>query len=142
MSGVVLLFLRVVLAILLYAFLGVGLYQLWLDLRRQSELLAVRQSPPLSLRRADEPAGRSFTQPELILGRGSACDFIVDDPTVSSRHARLSFHQGQWWLDDLASTNGTFLNGEIVKDPALVTNGDKVLLGQVELDISLPVGSS
>ena len=142
MSGIVLLFLRVILAVLLYAFLGVGLYQLWLDLRRQSELLAARQSPPLSLRRTDEPEGRSFTQPELILGRSSACDFIVDDPTISARHARLAYRQGQWWLDDLASTNGTFLNGEAVKTSVLIADGDRVLLGQVELDVTLPTGSS
>jgi hypothetical protein len=138
MSGIVLLFLRVVLALLLYTFLGVGLYQLWLDLRRQAELLAARQSPPLNLRKADEEQFSSFTQPELILGRSSVGDFIVDDPTVSVRHARLAYRQGQWWLDDLASTNGTFLNGEMVKASALITDGDKIMLGQVELIISLP----
>jgi pSer/pThr/pTyr-binding forkhead associated (FHA) protein len=138
MSGIVLLFLRVVLALLLYAFLGVGLYQLWLDLRRQAELLAARQAPPLNLRRADEEQLSSFTQPELILGRSSVSDYIVDDPTISARHARLSHRQGQWWLDDLASTNGTFLNGEMVKASALITDGDKIMLGQVELIVSLP----
>lgn len=138
MSGVILLFLRVVLALLLYTFLGVGLYQLWLDLKRQSDLLAARQSPPLSLRKADQLESSAFSQPEVVMGRSSACDYIIDDPTVSARHARLSFRQAQWWLDDLASTNGTFLNGEPVKSSALVTNGDKLCLGQVELIISLP----
>jgi pSer/pThr/pTyr-binding forkhead associated (FHA) protein len=141
MSGIVLLFLRVVLAVLLYGFLGVGLYQLWRDLRRQTELLAARQSPPLSLRLADETNPRTFAQPEIFLGRGNTCDFLVDDPTISARHARLSFRQGQWWLEDLASRNGTFLNGEALKTPALLTDGDKIRLGQVELVISLPTVS-
>lgn len=138
MSGSVLLFLRAILAVLLYAFLGVGLYQLWLDMRRQSQLLAARQSPPLSLGKADETEKHAFAQPELILGRGVECDFCVDDPTVSARHARLTFRQGQWWLDDLASTNGTFLNGEAVKGSALVTDGDRIQIGQVELELSIP----
>ena len=138
MSGVVLLFLRVALAVLLYAFLGVGLYQLWRDLRRQAELLAARQAPPLNLRLPQEDQGLSFTQPEIFMGRGSVCDFIVEDPTISARHARLSYHQGQWWLDDLASTNGTFLNGEAVKASALVTNGDEILLGQAAVIVSIP----
>lgn len=138
MSGIVLLFLRILLALLLYAFIGVGLYQLWRDLRRQSELLAARQFPPLSLRHGEDAHGRDFSQPELFLGRSSACDYVVDDPTVSLRHARLAFRQGQWWLEDLASTNGTFLNGEQVQGSVLVANNDEILLGQVSLVVSLP----
>lgn len=138
MSGIVLLFLRLLLAVLLYTFLGIGLYQIWRDLRRQSELLAARQSPPIGLRLVQEEQGLSFTQPEIFVGRGSICDFVVDDPTVSARHARLSYYQGQWWLDDLSSTNGTFLNGEVVKESTLVTNDDNVRLGQLEVIISIP----
>jgi predicted component of type VI protein secretion system len=125
-------------AIALYAFLGLGLYLLWRDLRRQSELLAARQYPPLSLCLAGETHGRAYTQPELFLGRGSTCDFVVDDPTVSLQHARLSFRQGQWWLEDLASTNGTFLNGEAVQGGALLTNQDEIRLGQAALLVTLP----
>jgi len=138
MSGIVLLFLRLVLAILLYAFLGVGLYQIWRDLRRQSELLAARQSPPLSLRLALEEQCLSYTQPEIFMGRGSICDFVVDDPTVSARHARLTYRQSQWWLDDLASTNGTLLNGETVKESTPVTNDDNICLGQIEVVVKIP----
>jgi hypothetical protein len=138
MSGVLLLFLRALMAVALYAFLGLGLYLLWRDLRRQSELLAARQFPPLSLRLASETHGRAYTQPELFLGRGSTCDFIVDDPTVSLQHARLVFRQGQWWLDDLASTNGTFLNGEPVQGGALVTHQDEIRLGQAGLVVTIP----
>jgi pSer/pThr/pTyr-binding forkhead associated (FHA) protein len=139
MSGIVLLFLRAALAALLYAFLGVGLYQLWRDLRRQSELIAARQSPPLNIRLADESSMHTYAQPEIFFGRSSASDFIIDDPTVSARHARLSYRQGQWWLDDLASTNGTFLNGEAVKASALVTDGDEIRLGQIVIAVSQPV---
>lgn len=142
MSGIVLLILRLALAVPLYVFLGVGLYQLWRDVRRQSELLALHQAPPLNLRLGQEQQWHSFTQPEIFLGRSSTCDFVVDDPTISARHARLFFRQGQWWLDDLASTNGTFLNGELVKTSILVTDGDMILLGQVELVISLPSRTS
>jgi pSer/pThr/pTyr-binding forkhead associated (FHA) protein len=138
MSGIVLLFLRAALAALLYTFLGVGLYQLWRDLRRQSELIAARQSPPLNIRLADEPSTHTYTQPEILFGRSNTTDFVIDDPTVSARHARLSYRQGQWWLDDLASTNGTFLNGESVKASALVTDGDEIRLGQIVIAISLP----
>lgn len=138
MSGILLLFLRLLMAVLLYGFFGLGLYLLWRDMRRQSVLLAARQYPPLSLRMAGEQHARAFKQPELFLGRGRTCDFIVDDPTVSLQHARLVFRQGQWWLEDLASTNGTFLNSEQVQGSVLVASEDEIRLGQVSLELWLP----
>ena len=138
MSGILLLILRALMAIALYAFLGVGLYLLWRDMQRQSQLLAARQNPPLSLRLASETHGRDYTQPELFLGRSRTCDFIVDEATVSLQHARLFFRQGQWWLEDLASTNGTFLNDEAVQGGVLVTNQDEIRLGQAALVVSMP----
>ena len=72
------------------------------------------------------------------MGREQGCDFKLDDQAVSSQHARLSFRQQQWWLEDLASTNGTFLNGEEVTAPVVITDGDEVRLGhkgvRIEID--------
>ena len=71
------------------------------------------------------------------MGREPACDFPINDQTVSSRHARLSFHQNQWWLEDMASTNGTYLNGEAVTTAVVITHGDALRLGQVGVMISI-----
>jgi hypothetical protein len=131
MTGTVLLMLRILLAALLYAFLGWALYTLWRDMRRQAELQTERQMRPLNLTFEGLEQGLSFTQLEVIIGRGGHCDVMLEDKTVSGRHARLAYHHGQWWLEDLASTNGTFLNGEPVSAAVVLTHGDQIRCGQV-----------
>jgi hypothetical protein len=131
MTGTVLLILRALLVVLLYAFLGWALYTLWRDLRHQSALQAARQVRPVLLTFEGLEHGLSFAQLEVIIGRSSSCDILLEDKTVSGRHARLSYHHGQWWLEDLASTNGTFLNGEPVNTAVVLTNGDQIRCGQV-----------
>lgn len=64
----------------------------------------------------------------LLVGRHPACDVVVVDPTVSRRHAQLTFRDGVWVLQDLASSNGTTVNGERVGRTTL-HSGDIVELG-------------
>ena len=139
MSAIILLVLRILLAVLLYAFLGLAIYTLWRGLKQQGELLIARQPPLLTLTSLvyDLTPAHSFTKPEIILGRESGCDFHLQDQTVSSRHARLSYRQQQWWLEDLASKNGTFLNGEAVTVPVVITHGDELRLGHVGVRVEI-----
>ena len=139
MSAIILLVLRVLLAALLYAFLGWAIYIIWQDLKRQGELLVSRQPPPLTLTTELDSLAliRHYSCPEIILGRETVCDFPISDQTVSSQHARLSYHQNQWWLEDMTSTNGTFLNGNSVTSPVVVTHGDELRLGQVGVRITI-----
>jgi hypothetical protein len=139
MSAIVLLVLRILMAALLYAFLGLSIYVLLRDLRQQGELVAARQPIPLTLvNLADiNAASHRFIKPEVILGREPACDFQLDDQTVSAQHARLSYHHQQWWLEDLASTNGTYLNDERVSLPVVITADDELRLGYVRVKIEL-----
>jgi pSer/pThr/pTyr-binding forkhead associated (FHA) protein len=135
MSGIVFLILRFLLALALFAFLGYVLWTLWRDLTRQDEILASRRLPPLQVWLADG-SQRRFSTPEVVIGRDPACEIILDDPAVSNKHARLAYHHAQWWLEDLQSTNGTFLNGEAVSTPLVVTGGDVVRCGPVELRLA------
>ncbi len=139
MSAIIFLVLRILLAALLYGFLGFTLYTIWRDMKQQGQLLAARQPTPLtitSLAYEFTPSKR-YSKPEIILGRDPGCDFPLDDQTVSSRHARLSYHHNQWWIEDLASTNGTYLDGEAVTAPVVITHGDELRLGQVGVKISI-----
>ena len=139
MSAIILLGLRILLAGLLYGFLGLAIYTLLRDLKQQGELLAARQPPPLTLTSLVEANTQSlhYTKPEIILGREPKCDFPLDDQTISSQHARLSYHHQQWWLEDLASTNGTFLNDEAVTAPVVITHGDELRLGHLGVRIEI-----
>ncbi len=65
----------------------------------------------------------------LLIGRGPLSDFLVADPTVSKRHALLTYGLGRWSIRDLGSTNGTFVNGWRVVDEAELQPGDVVTLG-------------
>jgi FHA domain len=73
-------------------------------------------------------------QSELVLGRSSRCDVVVSDLTVSRRHARLFFRDGKWLLQDLASTNGTLVNGRRVGRCEL-RPGDRLLVGEARLRV-------
>jgi pSer/pThr/pTyr-binding forkhead associated (FHA) protein len=139
MSAIIFLVLRILLAVVLYGFLGLAFYTLWRDMKQQGQLFAARQPTPLIITSlADSLAlTRRFSKPEIILGRELACDLQLDDQTVSLRHARLSYRQNQWWLEDMASTNGTYLNGEVVTAPVVITQGDELRLGQVGVKISI-----
>lgn len=79
-----------------------------------------RPGKEMPLRRDRNTIGRDGTQ----------CDIVVDDVTISKRHAEIRFENGQYVLYDLASTNGTFVNRHRVQRQSLL-DGDQVQLGNV-----------
>jgi pSer/pThr/pTyr-binding forkhead associated (FHA) protein len=136
MSGPIVLALRLITAFALYGFLGWALFLLWRDVQKQGLSLANRRVPGISLTirhgRAT-PILTHFAQPEITLGRDPGCDIPLPDDTVSTRHAQLTYHHGQWWLEDLASTNGTLLNKIPVSMPTVITSGDEIRCGSTRL---------
>lgn len=81
------------------------------------------------------PAGRHVIPLEttqMTVGRGLNNDIILEDTRVSRHHAQLRYRQRRFWITDLGSTNGTFINGEQVEEKAL-RDGDVVSLGGLEL---------
>jgi len=140
MSAPIVLALRLIAALALYAFLGWATYVLWQDVRKQGRELAARRIPGISLmirRERGESAQKYFFQPRIIFGRDPGCDVYLDDDTVSTRHAQLIYHHNQWWLEDLASTNGTMLNEAAVKMPTVITSGDEIQCGSTQLAITV-----
>jgi pSer/pThr/pTyr-binding forkhead associated (FHA) protein len=63
------------------------------------------------------------------LGRTAGNDVVIQDATVSRHHARLFFHEGQWYVEDLQSANGTFVNGTRVHRPMPLQHGDELRMG-------------
>ncbi len=68
-------------------------------------------------------------QSEWIIGRTPDCDLVVADVSVSSKHCRLSRRGQQWILEDLGSSNGTFVNGVRISGPTTISRDDWVVLG-------------
>jgi hypothetical protein len=74
-----------------------------------------------------------------VVGRGSACDLVLADLTVSRVHAELRLVDDQWLLVDLGSLNGTRLNGWRLVGPAKVRTGDEVAFGDCAFLVSAPL---
>jgi hypothetical protein len=66
------------------------------------------------------------------IGRHDENSIAIDDGFISGSHAELVFDQGVWWLQDLGSTNGTFVNDHKVRSRVPVSNGDIVQFGRVQ----------
>lgn len=78
-----------------------------------------------------------LTQGELVIGRSAPAGLIIAHPEISRRHARLVYQQGRYMLEDLGSSNGTFLNGQRLQAPQLLANGAEIQLGsEVKLAFS------
>ena len=77
-----------------------------------------------------EPAPAiSFRGAEMVIGRIPGCDQVIDLPMISSRHARLFRKGDRILIEDLRSSNGTFVNGSRVEGPVVLNSGDEVGLG-------------
>src|ERR1700728_400524 len=65
---------------------------------------------------------------QIVVGRSSDLDMVLVEDMVSRKHGRIAMQQDQIWIEDLGSTNGTFVNGEKIKR-ARLKEGDRVLIG-------------
>ncbi len=134
--------LRTMFLVLVYAFIFILLSYLLKDLRGTVPRAPVRQPDALRnkagvLRVVSAPSacglvGKEFPLAgELKLGRGPENEVVIPDRFASNRHARLYCRNGQYWLEDLGSKNGTFLNGLLLEGPAVLANGDHIKIGNV-----------
>jgi pSer/pThr/pTyr-binding forkhead associated (FHA) protein len=132
MSPAFLLFLvRLLLALLLLGFLGSVLYFIWKDLRVATAQYEQIPSARLLLMSESEPVSDHPLAPINLVGRAADNSLCLADSSVSAHHARLSFQGGQWWLEDLGSRNGTFVNDLQADSPLVVTHGDRIGFGRL-----------
>ncbi|GAA2240002.1 FHA domain-containing protein [Rarobacter faecitabidus] len=71
----------------------------------------------------------------VVIGRAPDCTLVVDDDYASSRHARIFPDEGRWFVEDLGSTNGTFLNGNPVHDRIELPIGASLQVGQSSIEL-------
>jgi pSer/pThr/pTyr-binding forkhead associated (FHA) protein len=74
-----------------------------------------------------------ISEADRYLGRDAANDVVLEDEEVSARHARISFADGGFWVEDLQTTNGTFVNGERLRERTRLQNEDLVKIGRTLL---------
>ena len=71
----------------------------------------------------------------MVMGRAPECELALDDTFVSQQHARLFAKNGSWYVEDLGSTNGTFVNDQRLGAPAMVQPGDRVRVGTTVMEL-------
>ena len=80
--------------------------------------------------------GKSFDLgDELIIGRADKCHLVLDDTYVSQIHARIFAKGDAFVLEDLGSTNGTYLNRRRITSPTELQRGDRVKIGKTVLEM-------
>lgn len=98
------------------------------------------QPAPISMLRIVEPeTDRGHTFPladEMTLGRAAGCQITLEDTFVSQIHARIFRRDGQFFVEDLGSTNGTYLNRVRVAGPMVMSPGDLVQVGSVVMELA------
>jgi hypothetical protein len=138
MSAIVVLVLRILIAVALYAVAGYAFYLLWKTLIKPAGAQAGSSIPALILEPTEDIdlETQHFDTGEVLVGRDKSCQFCLPHDTISARHAILSYHNKQWWVEDLGSTNGTFLNTMPVTTPTVLVKGDTLTLGKFNLVIA------
>jgi hypothetical protein len=139
MNAIIAFSLRLLFVILAYAFVGWTLFTIFKDLKITVSERSTKHTPPITLEFETETAKiqKSFEKSEIIIGRDPTSDLILGDERVSLRHCKLSYYQNQWWIEDLNSTNGTFLNTILISTNTVLTDRDLLQIGRIVLTVSL-----
>jgi pSer/pThr/pTyr-binding forkhead associated (FHA) protein len=98
-----------------------------------------KRGAPGTVTIADGPqagVGATLGDEPVVIGRGSDCQIRLDDDYSSTRHARLFQSEGEWWVEDLGSTNGTYLDGQRVTRPVPAEIGGSIRIGRTTLNIA------
>ena len=144
--AVLLLILRLAGAFLLFAFLALLAWLIYQDIRKATAAAVERQRQYGVLRAVNSENGATDEGeiypllPVTSIGRAPGNTVVLSDDFVSNEHALLMLRGQQWWVEDLNSRNGTFLNGVQLEDATIVSAGDLLTIGQTELKVE-PISS-
>lgn len=137
-SAALILGMRLALLLLLYLFIAAVFWLIWRDLRTTARQV---EQPRRALARlvvedgggSQLHAGETFNVlPVTAVGRDLSNTIVLSDAAISGEHCLLSLRDGQWWIEDLGSRNGTYLNGVRVTRPLTVSPGDAISLGRIQ----------
>lgn len=138
-------FLTSVFVVIIYLFIYVIIRMIFLDIRtmyrKKTGGLADAYLKLINLRQdLDFPVDESYEiSDNEVIGRGKKCDISIADRYLSTKNSRIFKSSGKFYLEDLDSTNGTYLNGEELSDTAVeLLDGDKITVGRVHFLFVLP----
>ena len=131
--------------IVIYLFIYAIIRMIFLDIRTMYrkksggladaylKLINLRQELDFQVDESYEVSGNE------VIGRGKKCDITIGDRYLSIKNSRIFKSSGKFYLEDLGSTNGTYLNGEMLRDEAVeLLDGDKISVGRTNFLFVLP----
>jgi hypothetical protein len=140
-------FLRLLSGVLLLVMLGELFLIMWRDYRataRETEASRRSFGRLIGLIEVDGQLARNGESYPLLpltsLGRAPTNSIKIDDNFASSEHAVVALRNGQWWLEDRKSRNGTTLNDVPVTQPVIVTDGDIIGIGSTRFRLEMEIG--
>jgi pSer/pThr/pTyr-binding forkhead associated (FHA) protein len=144
MPPVVLTTLKFLFIALLYLFIARAVRVIYLDLVGQRA--RGNQQRPRSRPGRGTPKAVLVTEPDvpprtvplgegITIGRADDCEVTLQDTYISTHHARLFQRDGQWFVEDLGSTNGTYLDRVKVTAPSPVAVGDEIKVGKTSIQV-------
>jgi hypothetical protein len=77
----------------------------------------------------------SLDHAPIVIGRGADAQIVLDDDYVSTRHARIAVSGDQWFVEDLGSTNGTYIGTVRIHQPTAISVGTQVRIGKTVLEL-------
>ncbi len=148
MPDLVLVLLKFVFLAVLYIFIGRAVRVMILELRPPAAPApAAQRAAPASRKAKKAPKklsviegenlkGKSFDiGSELVIGRADRCHIVLDDTYVSQVHARVFQKGDAYMVEDLGSTNGTYLNRRKVTSASTVQKGDRIKIGKTVMEL-------
>jgi len=142
-AELVLLIFRVVSGLLLLAFLGGLAWLIYRDMQITAAAIAEQERPYGRLRiianeAENPPVNTTYALlPITSIGRAASNTIVLPDGYASAEHALIIRRQGQWWLEDQGSRNGTLLNEVVVQKAAVISAGDVIAVGGTLLKLEL-----
>ncbi len=145
MDGILSRILTYIFVIIIYLFIYAIIRMIFLDIRamnrKKSGGLAEAYLKLINLRRdLDFNIDESYElEDDEIIGRGNKCTLRLADKYLSIRHCRIYKSDGSFFIEDLGSTNGTFLNGdELTNEAVELIDGDKISIGRLNFIFVMP----
>jgi hypothetical protein len=151
MPNLVLELLKYAFLAILYIFVARAVKAIYLELRAPNPRRASARSPAparpptrrtkkaprkLAIVESEAMKGKSFdVGQELVVGRAEKCHIVLDDTYVSQMHARIFSKGESLMVEDLGSTNGTYLNRRRITSPSELQRGDHVKIGKTVMEL-------
>jgi len=136
MSALLLTLLKLIFVALLFLFLWQIARTITIHLGVKERSSRRRSAKEIVIVRSDSQSGLEIPiDSVVVMGRSEQADVILDDSYASEFHLRFSLDNGNLFVQDLGSTNGTYVNGRRITAPVTVTRGDAVQVGKSVMEV-------